>query len=227
MYRSVVTIITNAQSPLDNLLKLFWEHADNESMEVSPRTTNSSLGINERGFTLPEVLITIVIMGILFAIASSTWFSVVESRRVNAATNQIVADMRLAHSKSVNGLASWRVVLVPDVGPEADGPDYYLVKMTSGASPVVDTGVPSIERTLPDDTRIDAGFADDAVVRALYSVLGVDPGRATRSVEFDADGSMDNYSGAGAGRDTITVTQDGSPNGTIQFNEQTSRVRVD
>lgn len=51
----------------------------------------------ERGFTLPEVLITIVIMGIVFAIASSAWFGVVDSRRVDAAANQLASDLRKAH----------------------------------------------------------------------------------------------------------------------------------
>lgn len=187
----------------------------------------SSVRRGEDGFTLPEVLVTILIMGVMFAITAASWQGLTESRRVTAATNQLAADMRLTHSKSVNGLSSWRVVLVPDIGARADGPDYYLVKMTSGASPTVDSGVPRIERTLPDDTRISAGLSDDPVVSLLYySALGLVSGTATRSVEFDADGSMDNYSGAGAGRDTITVTQDGSPNGTVRFNEQTSRIKV-
>lgn len=55
-----------------------------------------SLWRDARGFTLPEVMIIIVIMGILFAIAASTWFGVVESRNVDSATNQGTADMRLA-----------------------------------------------------------------------------------------------------------------------------------
>ena len=63
----------------------------------------------ERGFTLPEVMIVIVLMGILFAIASSTWFGVVESRRVDSATNQMVSELRLAHSKATNRLTPWRV----------------------------------------------------------------------------------------------------------------------
>jgi prepilin-type N-terminal cleavage/methylation domain-containing protein len=66
---------------------------------------------DERGFTLAEVLITIVIMGIVFAIASSTWFGVVEGRRVDSATNQLAADLRLAHSKATNRLAEQTVTL--------------------------------------------------------------------------------------------------------------------
>jgi prepilin-type N-terminal cleavage/methylation domain-containing protein len=64
---------------------------------------------DERGFTLFEVMATIVVMGIVFAIASSTWFGVVESRRVDSATNQVVADLRLAHSRATNRLEDWRV----------------------------------------------------------------------------------------------------------------------
>ncbi len=64
---------------------------------------------SERGFTLPEVLIVIVLMGILFAIASSTWFGTIESRRVDSATNQVVSDLRRAHTSATNRLAPWRV----------------------------------------------------------------------------------------------------------------------
>ena len=59
---------------------------------------------DERGFTLIEVMVIIIIMGIVFAIASSTWFGVVESRRVDSATNQLAADLRLAHTSATNRL---------------------------------------------------------------------------------------------------------------------------
>ena len=54
---------------------------------------------DERGFTLVEVWLRIIVMGIVFAVASSTWFGVVESRRVDSATNQVAADMRMAHTR--------------------------------------------------------------------------------------------------------------------------------
>ena len=69
---------------------------------------------DERGFTLVEVLITIILMGILFAIASSMLFGVVESRRVDSATNQLAADLRLAHTRATNRLEKWQVVLDGD-----------------------------------------------------------------------------------------------------------------
>jgi len=63
----------------------------------------------EKGFTLPEVLITIVIMGILAGIAVPSWFGIIESRRVDSATNQVLADLRLAHTTATNRLGEARV----------------------------------------------------------------------------------------------------------------------
>jgi prepilin-type N-terminal cleavage/methylation domain-containing protein len=57
---------------------------------------------DERGFTLVEVMVTIILMLIVFGIASSTWFKVAESRRVDSATNQVAADLRQAHARATN-----------------------------------------------------------------------------------------------------------------------------
>src|SRR5215203_2310824 len=76
---------------------------------------------DERGFTLAEVMITVVIMGIVLGIASSTWFKVAESRRVDSATNQVVADLRLAHTQATNHLTD-----VSFVVPSADSSTYQV-----------------------------------------------------------------------------------------------------
>jgi prepilin-type N-terminal cleavage/methylation domain-containing protein len=75
----------------------------------------------ERGFTLIEVIVTIVAMGIVFAIASSIWFGAIESRKVDSATNQVAADLRQAHSRASNRLQNWQVIFAGDstytIGP--------------------------------------------------------------------------------------------------------------
>ncbi len=76
---------------------------------------------DECGFTLIEVLVTIILMGIVLAIASSTWFRMAESRRVDSATNQVVADLRLAHTQAKNRLTDTSFIV-----PSADSSTYQV-----------------------------------------------------------------------------------------------------
>jgi prepilin-type N-terminal cleavage/methylation domain-containing protein len=66
---------------------------------------------DESGFTLVELTMVIILMGVVFAIASSMWFGAVEARRVDSATNQLAADLRLAHTRAINRLADQTVIL--------------------------------------------------------------------------------------------------------------------
>jgi prepilin-type N-terminal cleavage/methylation domain-containing protein len=179
---------------------------------------------SERGFTLPEVTIVIILMGIVFAIASSSWFGIVESRRVDSATNQLVSDLRLAHTKATNELATWRVVLNPDRGAESAGADYSLVKLDSAGNPVAGS---EISRTLPDD--------------ALLNSPTLLPVGGTSGVQFAPDGSASavgtlnlgaaSTDGCPAGTPTIgpriRVTVDNNPMHCITFNTATSKVEID
>jgi type II secretory pathway pseudopilin PulG len=61
-------------------------------------------------------MIVIVLMGIVFAIASYSWFGMVESRRVDSATNQIISELRLAHTRAANRLQNWKVEPVANTG---------------------------------------------------------------------------------------------------------------
>jgi prepilin-type N-terminal cleavage/methylation domain-containing protein len=73
---------------------------------------------DQRGYTLPEVLIVIAIVGILIAIAIIIWLGILERRRVDAAANQLATDLRLANTSATNQLTDWRVVLVPEQAGE-------------------------------------------------------------------------------------------------------------
>jgi prepilin-type N-terminal cleavage/methylation domain-containing protein len=156
---------------------------------------------DERGFTLIEVLVTIIIMGIVFAIASSTWFGVVEGRRVDSATNQVVADLRLAHTQATNRLTDSTFVVPADPVPAGvvDPLSTYQV----GPPGDLDT------MTLPGD---DQGTPKTKIV-------------APTAITFHSDGRAEIDP---AGDITVTTT-DGDPNDpfhTINVNTVTSRVKV-
>jgi prepilin-type N-terminal cleavage/methylation domain-containing protein len=78
---------------------------------------------DEGGFTLVEVIVVIIMMGIVFGIASASWFGVAESRRVDSATNQVAADLRLAHSRATNRLDDWRIEMDAGTRDYRMGPD--------------------------------------------------------------------------------------------------------
>lgn len=167
-------------------------------------------------------------MGILFSIATTSWFGLVESRRVTAAANELAADLRLAHTSSTNQLATWRVVLIPDqAGPE-QGVDYLLIKLDSAGNIVTSS---TVSRTLPDNVKVVKpadNLLDNDALRVLYTSGGLlDASKPSRTLEFKVDGSIKTYSApAAANKDLIEVTIDDEPKGLVRFNEATSRIKI-
>ncbi len=74
------------------------------------RSEIKDLWRDERGFTLQEVLTVIAILIILVAIAVIIFLAFLELWRVNAATNHLVADLRLAHTSATNQLTDALIV---------------------------------------------------------------------------------------------------------------------
>ena len=150
----------------------------------------------ERGFTLVELMITIVIMGIVLAIATSSWFKVVESRRVDSATNQVVADLRLAHTQEKNRLTDSSFIV-----PSADSSTYQVGQV--GPPEDLET------RNLPGD---DQGTPRTKIVAAT-------------TITFHSDGSAE-IDPAGDITVTTTDGDPDDPFHTINVNTVTSRVKV-
>jgi type II secretory pathway pseudopilin PulG len=103
----------------------------------------------------------IAIIGILIAIAIIIWLGILERRRVDAAANQLAADLRLANTSSTNQLTDWRVVLVPEQAGENNFPDYYLVRLAqpydsdvAGSLPVIDPNTPPTPRFFPANVKV-------------------------------------------------------------------------
>ena len=187
------------------------------------------LGKNERGFTLLEVMITIVLIGIVMAIASSTWFGVVESRRVDSAADEVAGALRLAHASATNRLGTARVEFrsngtgVPAANCGGTPADYCLVRPTAGGGPEF------LRRYLPD-----------GVTLTSPNLLAVVAG-STSAVQFNPDGSASALGTIGSvsgvtdncpastptGVPRLQVTVDGNPTRCITFNAATSRIRVD
>jgi prepilin-type N-terminal cleavage/methylation domain-containing protein len=127
---------------------------------------------DERGFTLIEAVIVIVLMGIVLAIASSSWFGTVESRRVDSAANQLAADLRQAHTRAINELVQQTVTLTdgsseytvtgvannPDLD---DDPDEDLVVVDASSATIVIVFEGNGEAQVTGDNSFEVRSTDD------------------------------------------------------------------
>ena len=181
----------------------------------------------ERGFTLPELMATIVILGILTVIAVLIFLALLERWRVNTAANQLASDLRLAHTSATNQLTDWRVVLVPEQ-EDSEHPDYYLIKLkapdTPSSSPTVDK---CTARVLPANVYIrdhDGALNDSLPASPGCSPTPLHPLTTTRSLEFNSDGTMAFRKGPSG---SICVTIDTNPQVRIVGLSSTSRVKIE
>jgi prepilin-type N-terminal cleavage/methylation domain-containing protein len=152
---------------------------------------------SEQGFTIIELMIPIIIMLILFSAAVPIWLGAVESRKVDSATNQVVADLRRAHTNATNRLQNWQVDLRPAGGPTSN------YRMAPCVNPCT-APLPPPSLSLEKGTAFPAGMSGGRVV-------------------FESDGeSRSNL----AGNIIRVASADGSPCRQIEINTVTSRIKV-
>ncbi len=191
-----------------------------------------AVGRDQRGFTLPEVLTAVAILGILVTIAVIIWLGILERRRVDAAANQFAADLRLAHTSATNQLTDWRVVFMPDGAPVTgcSGADYCMVKLaapytTEAPTPVLNPATPVEPRELPQGTQIwSVTFSADCSGGGAAAVVPPSSCAVTRTLEFSSDGTARTLRPGLSG--TVRISSDGDPFRDVRFEATTSRVKI-
>ena len=141
-------------------LARFWA-----PIEARPRST--------QGFTIIEVLVVMVMIGILSAIAGPSWLTFVGGQRLKAVSNRALLAAREAQVKSKQQHRSWQVSF-----QEADGALQYWVH------PVKATGSP-LWQAMSD------GKSNEITIDADTSTLSTDCGPGDYCVKFEDRGILD------------------------------------
>lgn len=199
------------------------------------RSKLADAGEDERGFTLQELLTTIAIVAILITIAVIVFLALLERWRVDAATGQLVGDLRRAHGGATNELTDWRVVLALDRAEREEGPDYYLITLadpydSGDSTPALTTRSP---RTFPGNVKVTNVITPaGSVVDDQGASYWIPPWEAqpsppvpqTRTLEFNTDGTMTFFRSPSG---SVCITVDGNPRNRVISISATSRVRVE
>lgn len=69
---------------------------------------NQQFYCSNKGFTLLEVLATVLIIGVLSAIAVPSWFSFIQVRRLNVAQDRVYRSIREAQSQAIKEKLPWQ-----------------------------------------------------------------------------------------------------------------------
>ncbi|MGC1395560.1 MAG: prepilin-type cleavage/methylation domain-containing protein [Coleofasciculaceae cyanobacterium] len=78
-------------------------------MQINQKLSKKITSSANSGFTILELLIIILLVGIIFAIAYPSWLNFVERQRLNKAQNQVYLSLQSAKSNALREKMTWQV----------------------------------------------------------------------------------------------------------------------
>jgi len=164
------------------------------------------------GFTLLEVLVVIIIIGILFAIAAPGWDALISRQRVGAAREQVLQVIRQAQSDARNTRSARVVVFDPNpTGVPRVATLPYPYATTNGTALPIPAGTLSNINTW---RTLGNGNIQSGVLAMTTS------GTTNSAIVFDSSGTI-------AQAPTVTSAQFGTLSGTLTgFSVKLARANV-
>lgn len=150
-------------------------------MNASPATQESSRHRAARGFTIVELMMTLIVAGILAALAAPSFTGIIMSSRLAAATNDLVSGIQIARSEAIKRNAA--------------------VQFCRTASDVATTCANNTGAWTHWIVRTQAG--DDIIRRGM-----VNPHGGTLTVKSDFDGDTITFGSDGLGRTGANLVSD-------------------
>jgi len=180
-----------------------------ESLEV---------GVNNRGYTLIELLTTIALIGIVATIASLSMRGIMEGYRLKGAARQIYGDLQLARLKAIKEgkicalVFSGNSYTIRDTGPDGQPGEAGTNDDASGS--------------VDDVEELGAAGSDDGLLKTVdlagdYQGISITSGQ-TMNI-FYPNGTAGRLGGAS----TTVIVNNGSHSKNIKVNTGTGNVRIE
>ena len=201
------------------LLKLLHDSAT----KPSPNLNKTASRKGDGGFTLLEVVVIVLILGILSAIAAPSWEAFITRQRVRTLNDRVFQSLRLAQSEAKRTKRDITVTFNydpnPPANPVADPPTVRFTPplATSSGNSKMLTKNDSVQR-LDDGGQIKAG----TIALLTNATFAGDPDLPLNSIIFDYQGNVKKLppstNPAISGRFVVltVATANAAPNGAIR-----------